>query len=112
MAPARTVQGRVGSCYRIWQKSSPPTKPVKKRWPGQQEALALKRQADDRVRESRPNSRMIWPGAPGAQTEILAAAEARAAEIAAATARQVQDLTDQAKAPPGGGGGRRWSPGC
>ena len=33
-----------------------------------------------------------------AQTEILAAAEARAAEIAAATVRQVQDLTDQAKA--------------
>jgi hypothetical protein len=65
----------------------------------QQEALALKRQAEGRVRESQAQFQDDLARVRQAtQTEILAAAEARAAEIAAATARQVQDLTDQAKA--------------
>ncbi|MCJ7818326.1 MAG: hypothetical protein MUP25_00745 [Syntrophales bacterium] len=65
----------------------------------QQEALALKRQAEDRVKESQAQLQDdLARVRQNAQTEILAAAEARAAEIAAATARQVQDLSDQGKA--------------
>jgi hypothetical protein len=65
----------------------------------QQEALALKRQAEARVRESQAQLQDdLARVRENAQTEILAAAEARAAEIAAATARQVQDLSDQGKA--------------
>ena len=65
----------------------------------QQEALALKRQADDRVRESQAQlQEELAQVRQAAQTEILAAAEARAAEIAAATERQVQDLTEKFKA--------------
>jgi hypothetical protein len=62
----------------------------------QQEALALKRQGEARVRESHGQLQDdLARVRQAAQTEILAAAEARAAEIAAATERQVQDLTDQ-----------------
>jgi hypothetical protein len=65
----------------------------------QQEALALKRQAEARVRESQDQLQDdLARVRQAAQTEILAAAEARAAEIAAATARQVQNLTDQGQA--------------
>ena len=65
----------------------------------QQEALALKRQAEARVRESQAQLQDdLARVRQAAQTEILAAAEARAAEIAAATERQVQDLTDKGKA--------------
>ena len=51
----------------------------------QQEALALKRQAEARVKESQSQL----------QDDL---ARASAAGIAAATERQVQDLTDQGKA--------------
>ena len=65
----------------------------------QQEALSLKRQAEARLRESQAQLQDdLARVRQNAQTEILAAAEARAAEIAAATARQVQNLTDQGKA--------------
>ena len=65
----------------------------------QQEALALKRQAEARVRESQAQLQDdLARVRQKAQTEILAAAEARAAEIAAATARQVQGLSDQGTA--------------
>ena len=65
----------------------------------QQEALALKRQAEAQVRESQAQLQDdLARVRQNAQTEILAAAEARAAEIAAATAGQVQYLTGQAKA--------------
>ena len=64
----------------------------------QQEALALKRQVEARVRESQAQlQEELAQVRQAAQTEILAAAEARAAEIAAATERQVQDLTDKGK---------------
>jgi hypothetical protein len=65
----------------------------------QQEALALKRQAGARVKEGQAQLQDdLSRVRQNAQTEILAAAEARAAEIAAATAGQVQYLTGQAKA--------------
>ena len=65
----------------------------------QQEALALKGQAEARVREGQAQLQEdLARVRQAAQTEILAAAEAQAAEIAAATERQVQDLTDQGKA--------------
>ena len=65
----------------------------------QQEALALKRQAEARVRESQAQLQDDLARVREiAQTEILAAAEARAAEIAAATGRQVPDLSDQGTA--------------
>jgi vacuolar-type H+-ATPase subunit H len=65
----------------------------------QQEALALKRQAEARVKESQAQLQDdLARVRQNAQTEILAAAEARAAEIAAATARQVQELGDQGAA--------------
>jgi hypothetical protein len=65
----------------------------------QQEALALKRQAEARVLESQAQLQDdLARVRQNAQTEILVAAEARAAEIAAATARQVQDLSDQGTA--------------
>ena len=65
----------------------------------QQEALALKRQAEAQVRESQAQLQDdLARVRQNAQTEILAAAEARAAEIAAATARQVQEIGDQGTA--------------
>jgi hypothetical protein len=65
----------------------------------QQEALVLKRQAETRVRESQTQLEDdLARVRQAAQTEILAAAEARAAEIGATTDRQVQDLNEQGKA--------------
>ena len=65
----------------------------------QQDALALRRQAEARVRESQAQLQDdLGRVRQAAQTEILAAAEARAAEIAAATERQLQVLTGQGKA--------------
>jgi hypothetical protein len=65
----------------------------------QQEALALKRQAEAQVRESQVQLQDdLARVRQNAQTEILSAAEARAAAIAAATARQVQELSDEGKA--------------
>jgi hypothetical protein len=64
-----------------------------------QEALDLKNRADAQVGESQ--ARLQADEAQvrqGAQADILAAAEARAGEIAAATGRQVQELTDMASA--------------
>jgi vacuolar-type H+-ATPase subunit H len=65
----------------------------------QQEALALKSQAETRVRESQAQlqeelDRVRQAG----QTGILAEAETRAGAIAAATERQVQDLAEKGKA--------------
>ena len=65
----------------------------------QQEALTLKRQAEAQVRESQVKLQDdLARVRDKAQTEILAAAEARAAEITAATERQVQELSDEGKA--------------
>jgi hypothetical protein len=64
----------------------------------QQEALDLKSQADARVRESQTQLQEdLAQVRQGAQAEILAAAEARAGEIAGATAGQVQVLTEDLK---------------
>jgi ABC-type transporter Mla subunit MlaD len=61
----------------------------------QQEALALKSQADAQVRESQAQlQEELAQLRLSAQTEILQEAEARVREIAAATARQVQELTE------------------
>jgi hypothetical protein len=65
----------------------------------QQEALTLKRQAEARIKESQAQLQDdLARVRQNAQTEILAAAEARAAEITAAAARQVQELSDQGEA--------------
>jgi vacuolar-type H+-ATPase subunit H len=65
----------------------------------QQEALALKGQTDNRVRETQARlQEELVQVRQGAQAEILGEAEARAAEIAAATERQVQELTENLKA--------------
>ena len=64
----------------------------------QQEAMDLKSQADARVRESQTQLQEdLAQVRHGAQAEILAAAEARAAEIAGATEGQVQVLTEDLK---------------
>ncbi len=64
----------------------------------QQEAMDLKSQADARVRESQAQLQEdLAQVRQGAQAEILAAAEARAAEIAGATDGQVQVLTEDLK---------------
>lgn len=65
----------------------------------QQQALALKGQTDNRVRETQARlQEELVQVRQGAQAEILGEAEARAAEIAAATERQVQELTENLKA--------------
>jgi hypothetical protein len=65
----------------------------------QQEALALKSQADDRVRESQERlQEELDQLRQGAQAEILAEAEARAREIGAATERRIQELTENFQA--------------
>jgi hypothetical protein len=64
----------------------------------QQDAMDLKGQADARVRESQTQLQEdLAQVRQGAQAEILAAAEARAAEIAGATEGQVQVLTEDLK---------------
>jgi hypothetical protein len=64
----------------------------------QQEALALKHQTEARVRESQAQlQEELAQVRQAAQTEILAAAEARAADITAATEGQVQRLTENFK---------------
>jgi vacuolar-type H+-ATPase subunit H len=65
----------------------------------QQQALALKGQTDNRVRETQARlQEELVQVRQGAQAEILEEAEARATEIAAATERQVQELTENLKA--------------
>jgi len=65
----------------------------------QQDALALKSQADARVREIEARlQEELAQVRRDAQAEILEQAEAQAREIAGATARQIQELTDKYKA--------------
>jgi hypothetical protein len=60
----------------------------------QQEALALRRQTDARVKESQVQlQEELARVRQTAQTEILREADARTQEIANATARQSQELT-------------------
>lgn len=64
-----------------------------------EEALDLKNQADSRVRESQARLQdELAQVRQSAQTEILQEAETRTQAIAAATARQIQDLTQNSQA--------------